>query len=250
MAQLRKGEAPQAEPESIIIVSGVSFVWPGRTDFRLDIPDFRVGTGERVLLTGPSGSGKTTLLNLLCGTGLPASGSVEILGTVLNGLSAAARDRFRAEHIGVIFQMFNLLPYGSAIDNVILPLSFAPGRRTRASGSGGAEAEAERLLEALDLPARYHKAPAATLSIGQQQRVAAARALIGMPEILIADEPTSALDRANQERFLDLLFSQIAAAGTTLIMVSHDDGLAERFDRVAVLGDLMKMGSRDAEVPA
>jgi putative ABC transport system ATP-binding protein len=233
-------ETGRMEHPSIISVEGVTFMWPERNDFRLDIPGFRVAGGERVLLTGPSGSGKTTLLNLLCGTGVPAKGSIEILGTRLETLSASARDRFRAEHIGVIFQMFNLLPYGSALDNVILPLSFAPKRWARADSSGGQLSEARRLLTALDLAEHNHTASAATLSIGQQQRVAAARALIGAPELLIADEPTSALDRVNQERFLDLLFSQLTATGTTLIMVSHDDTLAPHFDRVVDLGELIR----------
>jgi putative ABC transport system ATP-binding protein len=221
-------------------MSGVTFVWPGGRDFRLNVPQFRIERGARVLLTGPSGSGKTTLLNLVCGIAVPSQGTIEILGTSLPTLSSAARDRFRAEHIGVIFQMFNLLPYGSALDNVVLPLSFAPRRRQRASVGRLAEHEAARLLCALDLAAAYHFAPAATLSIGQQQRVAAARALIGAPEILVADEPTSALDRSNQERFLDLLFEQVDSAGTTLIMVSHDEALAARFDRSIALADIVK----------
>jgi putative ABC transport system ATP-binding protein len=223
----------------VIRLSEVAFAWPGGRDFRLTIPRLSIERGARVLLIGPSGSGKTTLLNLLCGIGVPSSGAVEILGTLLASLSSAARDRFRAEHIGVIFQMFNLLPYGSAIDNVVLPLSFAPRRRQRASEAGLPAAEAARLLAALDLAQPYHRAPAATLSIGQQQRVAAARALIGTPEILIADEPTSALDRPNQDRFLDLLFAQIDAAGTTLIMVSHDEALSSRFTQTIALTDIV-----------
>lgn len=231
----------QSTTPDIITMSGVTFSWPGGREFRLDIPKFRVRRGARVLLTGPSGSGKTTLLNLICGIGAPSEGTIEILGTLLPSLSSAARDRFRAEHIGVIFQMFNLLPYGSAIDNVILPLSFAPQRRQRVSAAGGTAAEeAARLLTALDLAAPHHRAPAATLSIGQQQRVAVARALIGTPELLIADEPTSALDRSNQERFLDLLFEQLDRAGTTLVMVSHDEALAARFEETVALSELVK----------
>lgn len=224
----------------IIRLSGVAFAWPGRREFRLNVPQFRIARGRHVLLTGASGSGKTTLLNLICGITVPSQGTIEILGTSLAALSSAARDRFRAEHIGVIFQMFNLLPYGSALDNVVLPLSFAPQRRQRASAGRLAAEEAARLLLALDLAAPFHRAPAATLSIGQQQRVAAARALIGTPEILVADEPTSALDRSNQERFLDLLFEQIDGAGTSLVMVSHDEALAARFDETVALADIVK----------
>lgn len=223
----------------IVSLSGLSFTWPGARSFGLRIPAFDIARGTRLLLTGPSGSGKTTLLNLLCGITQPTSGSVEILGTRLSNLSSAARDRFRSEHIGVIFQMFNLLPYGTVIDNVLLPLSFAAGRRRKASANSSPEDEARRLLSALGLPETHMDAQAATLSIGQQQRVAAARALIGSPELVIADEPTSALDRKNQDRFLDLLFAQLSDAHATLIMVSHDDTLASHFDRVVALSDLM-----------
>ena len=227
----------------VIAMSGVRFAWPGRQGFALWIPEFRVERGARLLLTGPSGSGKTTLLNLLCGIATANAGKVEVLGTELGALPSAARDRFRAEHIGVIFQMFNLLPYGSVVDNVVLPLSFAPARRRRAANDGPPEAAATQLLTSLGLDPKLSTEPAATLSIGQQQRVAAARALIGAPEIIVADEPTSALDRDNQERFLDLLFAQIATAGATLVMVSHDQSLGHRFDRVIDLGDLIEEGS-------
>jgi putative ABC transport system ATP-binding protein len=140
--------------------------------------------------------------------------------------------------------MFNLLPYGTVLDNVLLPLSFAPPRRTRAAKQGGVRDEARRLLSALGLEeALFDGPPAATLSVGQQQRVAAARALIGAPEIVLADEPTSALDAGRQASFLDLLFDQVGAAGATLVMVSHDERLAARFDRVVALADIVRGGS-------
>jgi putative ABC transport system ATP-binding protein len=155
-------------------------------------------------------------------------------------LSAAHRDSFRAEHFGIIFQMFNLLPYLSILDNVLLPLSFARGRRQRAITAGGTvETEARRLLGNLGLDADvFAGQPAAALSVGEQQRVAAARALIGGPEIVVADEPTSALDRDRQQEFLDLLFQDVGEAGATLIVVSHDEALAPRFDRVLPLGEI------------
>jgi putative ABC transport system ATP-binding protein len=201
---------------------------------------FSVGEGETLLLTGPSGSGKSTLLSLLCGVVSPSEGSIGILGTDLTRLSAVARDRFRAEHFGIIFQMFNLLPYLSILDNVLLPLSFAQGRRRRVVEHGcTVDAEARRLLTNLGLDAdAFAGQPAAALSVGQQQRVAAARALIGAPEIVIADEPTSALDRDRQQEFLDLLFQDVGAAGATLIMVSHDESLAPRFDRVLAIAEI------------
>jgi putative ABC transport system ATP-binding protein len=162
-----------------------------------------------------------------------------VLGTDMSKLSSSARDRFRAEHFGIIFQMFNLLPYGSVLDNVLLPLSFAPKRRERASGAGSAEGEALRLLASLGLdPEDVEGLSTAKLSVGQQQRVAAARALIGAPELIVADEPTSALDRNRQQAFLDLLFADVAAAGASLIMVSHEEELGKRFDRVVRLDEI------------
>lgn len=223
----------------IISMSGVSFTWPGPHGFSLSVESCSLAATERVLLIGPSGSGKSTFLSLLTGIITPSSGRLEVLGTDIAQLSNAARDRFRAEHIGIIFQMFNLLPYGSVIDNVVLPLSFAEGRRARTLARGTSEDEARRLLSSLGLQrADYENVPASNLSVGQQQRVAAARALIGQPELIIADEPTSALDRDLQQAFLDLLFAEIEAAGTTLIMVSHDESLGRRFDRVVRLNEI------------
>jgi len=220
-------------------MSGVRFAWPGRDAFSLAVESFAVARGARLLLVGPSGAGKSTLLNLLCGVVSPQQGAIRVLGTELGALTQGGRDRFRAEHFGVIFQMFNLLPYGTVLDNVLLPLSFAPGRRARAARAGPPADEARALLRALGLEEALHDGPAAaSLSVGQQQRVAAARALIGAPEIVVADEPTSALDAARQREFLDLLFDQTQRAGATLIMVSHDVALAARFDRVAALDDI------------
>lgn len=218
-------------------IAGLRFAWARGSDFTLAIDDLEIAQGERVLLLGPSGGGKSTLLSLVCGVVMADTGTVQVMGQDLAALGGSRRDRFRAEHIGVIFQMFNLLPYGSALDNVLLPLSFAPVRRRR-SGPDAA-AEARRLLSALGLDAAAQTAPAANLSVGQQQRVAAARALIGRPEIVIADEPTSALDRPRQQRFLDLLFDQAGEADAALIMVSHDDSFTGRFDRVLTLDSIL-----------
>jgi putative ABC transport system ATP-binding protein len=234
LAQPAAGEAL-----CIVRLKEVEFSWPGKGAFSLTVKDFALPARERILLIGPSGSGKSTFLSLLCGILAPQSGRIEILGHDLTKLGAAARDAFRAEHFGIIFQMFNLLPYGSVIDNVLLPLSFAPGRRRRAATAGSAPEEARRLLARLGLEASLLSShSAANLSVGQQQRVAAARALIGAPEIVVADEPTSALDRDRQGAFLDLLFAETGAAGAALIMVSHDETLAPRFDRVLRLADI------------
>ncbi len=218
-------------------LEGVEYAWPGRSGFRLSVPAFAMAGGERVLLLGPSGSGKSTLLALVTGIAVPSAGRVTLLGQDLSALSSSARDRFRAEHVGVIFQMFNLLPYASAVDNALLPLSFAPGRRRRV-GAAPRE-EALRLLDALGLDREAVRATrAGALSVGQQQRVAVARALIGRPEIVVADEPTSALDARSQAAFLDLLFGQVAESGASLLLVSHDERLAPRFDRVVALPEI------------
>jgi len=223
----------RAETPNVIRMSGVRFVWPGRDAFSLSVDAFALPAAKRILLIGPSGSGKSTFLSLICGILAPQTGEIDILGTDITKLAASGRDGFRAEHFGIIFQIFNLLPYGTVIDNVLLPLSFAPMRRKRATTKGRADDEAVRLLTCLGLEPHLTRGPsAANLSVGQQQRVAAARALIGSPEIVVADEPTSALDRNRQAAFLDLLFTQVSDAGATLIMVSHDETLAGRFDEV------------------
>lgn len=191
--------------------------------------------GETALLLGESGSGKSTLLSLICGTVLPQEGVVEVAGTNVCKLPGGLRDRFRAEQIGIIFQQFNLLPFGTVQDNILLPLSFAPKRRSRA---GNAHETATSLARNLGLPEPLMSARASTLSVGQQQRVAVARALIGKPPIIIADEPTSSLDEGSQSTFLDLLFDQVATNNATLLMVSHDPRLAARFDKTVMLTDI------------
>lgn len=209
----------------------ISHSWPGGAALR--VPVLEVEDGERVLLLGRSGSGKSTLLALVCGTRAPDAGTVTVCGTELGALRAAARDRLRAERIGVIFQEFNLLPFGRVRENILLPLRFAPHRRARTQPD-----EAETLCRALALPEDVLKARAHTLSVGQQQRVAVARALIGAPPLVVADEPTSALDADAQAAFLDLMFGQLARTRAALLMVSHDERLAPRFDRVLRLEDL------------
>ena len=224
--------------DTVLEISEIAFRWPGRSPFSLTVPNFAVSKGETVLLLGESGSGKSTLLSLICGTILPDQGKVDISGTDITTLNGGARDRFRGEQIGVIFQQFNLLPFGSVADNILLPLRFAPARRKRA---GHMEREAEALCTALGLPEGVTRSKASMLSVGQQQRVAVARALIGQPPLIIADEPTSALDANSQSAFLDLLFKQTTTHNTSLLMVSHDPRLGERFDRVIRLEDIAQI---------
>ena len=207
----------------------VFFRWPGRSSFSLSLADLTVSYGEKLLLLGASGTGKSTLLSVISGTLLPDQGSVEIAKTEITNLSASARDRFRAEQLGVIFQQFNLLPFGSVADNILLPLRFAPIRRNRVKD---AKSEVARLCAALGLPVDIGREKASSLSVGQQQRVAVARALIGHPPLIIADEPTSALDINSQDAFLDLLFTQAETQGTSVVLVSHDERLGPRFDRI------------------
>ncbi len=195
------------------------------------------------MLLGESGAGKSTLLSLICGTILAQAGAVRVAGQDLAQLSGRKRDRFRGEQIGMIFQQFNLLPFGSVRDNILLPLRFAPDRRARVADP---PSEATALCAALGLPADVLGVRAATLSVGQQQRVAVARALIGRPPIVIADEPTSALDATSQTAFLDLLFAQARAHGTTLLMVSHDPRLGDRFDRVLAMTDIARIDRQAA----
>nr|WP_158889839.1 MULTISPECIES: ABC transporter ATP-binding protein [unclassified Pseudomonas] len=223
----------------LVEIQDLGFAWPGQAEC-LDIRHFRLAPGEALFLEGPSGSGKTTLLGLLGGVQRPGRGQVRLLGQDLGTLATARRDRFRVDHTGFLFQQFNLLPFLSVLDNVLLPCQFSALRRERATARhGDPRGAALTLLCALGLsdPALPRR-PARELSIGQQQRVAAARALIGQPELVIADEPTSALDTDHRDAFLQLLFAECAAAGAGLLFVSHDRSLASRFDRHLTLAQL------------
>jgi putative ABC transport system ATP-binding protein len=230
-------------PAPVIELSNVRFSWTAASPNVLDIESLRIDEGESVFLRGPSGGGKSTLLSLLAGVTVPGEGVVRVLGQDIGKLAGAARDRFRADHIGFIFQMFNLIPYLSVIENVCLPCGFSARRSARASSAGtGVIAEAIRLLRHLDMAdAAVLRSPVNELSVGQQQRVAAARALIGAPEIVIADEPTSSLDEDRRSAFLDLLFRECGQRGTTLIFVSHDASLGLRFDRVLAFGEINRL---------
>lgn len=220
----------------MITLTDVRFRWADADPETLDIPHFQVDRGERVFLSGPSGSGKTTLLNLLGGITVPTAGQIEVAGTALAALPSAARDRFRSDTIGFIFQLFNLVPYLGLIENVTLPCQFSRARSARVREAGGAVAEARRLLAAMKLDVdTLATRPVSQLSVGQQQRVAAARALIGAPPLIIADEPTSSLDHSASDAFLDLLFAEVERAGATLLIVSHERALEPRFDRAVAL---------------
>ena len=220
-----------------IQLDNVEFSWPSGTRV-LEVRQFSVEPRERVFLHGPSGSGKSTLLGIVGGILKPQVGQVRVLDASLTSLTAAQRDRFRGEQIGFIFQMFNLIPYLTVTENVLLPLGFSNGRAQRLE-SADASAEAARLLQALGLSdPGIAKRRVTDLSVGQQQRVAAARALIGRPPIVIADEPTSSLDADMRTDFLRLLMNECATHGTTLLFVSHDMALAGMFDRTVRIRDI------------
>ena len=228
----------------MIDIDGLRFAWPRSAGDTLAISALSIETGSTVFLHGPSGCGKSTLLGLLAGVLVASTGRVRLLGTDWTTLSGAQRDAFRADHVGYIFQQFNLLPYLTPVDNVLLPCRFSAARRQRAQGlAGSARAQAESLLQRVGLPPSHWQYASSALSVGQQQRVAAARALIGRPEVVIADEPTSALDGDLRDGFMDLLMDECRAAGSTLVFVSHDTRLATRFDRQVSLVALNRAGA-------
>ncbi|MBZ8138519.1 methionine ABC transporter ATP-binding protein [Rubrivivax gelatinosus] len=220
-----------------VSIRGLRYRWPRADADTLAIERWELAAGESVFLHGPSGGGKSTLLGLLAGVLVARQGQVEVLGRDWAALPAGRRDALRADHVGYVFQQFNLLPYLSVLDNVLLPCRFSALRRARA-GAGAAEA----LLARIGLPRAAWSRPAAELSVGQQQRVAAARALIGAPELVICDEPTSALDAPLRDAFLELLLGAVHETGSTLVFVSHDQSLAGRFDRRVALAELNGAG--------
>jgi len=219
-----------------IRLDSVRFYWSKNKDFKIFIPELKISEGEKVLLLGESGSGKTTLLSLVSGFLSPISGDIYLNEKNINNLSARSRDQYRSDNIGIIFQQFNLLPYANVIDNIILPLYFS---KVRASKIINQKETAVNLCKSLRLPDTVTDMQANNLSVGQQQRVAVARALIGNPSLVIADEPTSSLDSDAQNIFLDLMFAQIEKNNSTLLMVSHDTSLSSYFDRVIDINEIL-----------
>jgi putative ABC transport system ATP-binding protein len=199
----------------------------------LEIPEWSVAAGEHVFLYGPSGAGNSTLLNLLAGVLTTTEGSIKILDQSLDLMSGRQRDKFRANHIGLVFQQFNLIHYLSALDNIRLANHF-----TRAPFRRKTDSRAKELLQALGINATLHHQPASTLSTGQQQRVAIARSLINTPELLIVDEPTSALDSQSCDAFMTMLMETVTQHNITLIFVSHDQSLTRYFSRTVALQEI------------
>ncbi len=211
-----------------IAISGLQFAYDARSPLVLDIPQLIIERGSRVFLHGPSGCGKTTLLGILAGVLHATHGSVRVLDRDLNTMSGSQRDAFRAEHLGYVFQQFNLIPYLTAYDNIALPCRLDARRRARL-GATPLDAAIRDVAAQLDISELLAK-PSTMLSVGQQQRVAAARALLAAPELVICDEPTSSLDTDRRDAFLALLARSVARANATLLFVSHDAALGAKFD--------------------
>ena len=222
--------------ESIIKIDSVRFYWSKKSNFKIFVPNLEIKKGEKVLLLGESGSGKTTLLSLMCGFLNPLSGNISINGNTINQLSSKTRDEYRADNIGIIFQQFNLLPYANVVDNVFVPLYFS---KVRSNNVSYIKEKVIELFKQLRLPDDIAQFRASSLSMGQQQRVAVARALIGNPSLIIADEPTSSLDADAQKIFLNLMFEQISENNSTLLMVSHDKSLSNQFDRLIDINEIL-----------
>ncbi|MEM1174502.1 MAG: ABC transporter ATP-binding protein [Pseudomonadota bacterium] len=236
----------RADDELAVSLNSLRFGYtPGEAVLSVDA--LAIEARKRVFLYGPSGCGKSTLLSMIGGVLVPQTGSVSVLGNDLSAMKGSGRDRIRADHLGIIFQQFNLVPYLSVIDNVCLPCRYSPRRLARAkSDDGSAEASAARLLGALGIDDRLRARRSTELSVGQQQRVAAARALIGRPELIIADEPTSSLDADRRRDFVSLLLSECERANSTVIFVSHDRSLAEHFD-VAIDLQAINLAGRQSD---
>jgi ABC-type lipoprotein export system ATPase subunit len=195
----------------------------------LDVPRFEAAAGEQMVLVGRSGCGKTTLLHVIAGISRADEGRVLVDGVDVARLPEAGRDRLRAQKIGYVFQTFNLLPAFTALENVMLGATFAGGR--------GGSARARHLLDRVGLSHRLTHKPAA-LSVGEQQRVAVARALVNKPKLLLADEPTANVDPANQQAIVDLIRQTCREENVTLVMVTHAEEVARQFSRVERLEEI------------
>ncbi|MFM2096904.1 MAG: hypothetical protein RIS70_4028 [Planctomycetota bacterium] len=199
----------------------------------LDIPRFTIAAGEQVVLVGKSGGGKTTLLHVIAGITRVDSGVIEFDGRDIAKLSEPALDRYRASRIGYVFQTFNLLPAFNALENVELGMAFAKGPKD--------SAHAKKLLDRVGLTKRWSHKPSA-MSVGEQQRVAVARALANRPKLLLADEPTANVDPGNQQRIIDLIRQSCEAEKIALLIVTHSMEVAGQFSRVERLEEINRVG--------
>jgi putative ABC transport system ATP-binding protein len=209
----------------MISISNLQFHYPSG-DFRLAVPNLTIGDGETVAFVGPSGSGKTTLLNVIAGILPPGEGSITTAGSAIQTMSDGARRAFRIKNIGLVFQEFELLEYLSVLDNVLLPYRISPALEL----TGAVRERAEALVEEVGMGDLLNRYPE-RLSQGERQRVAVCRAVLPQPGLILADEPTGNLDPANKAKVLDILFRFAASQRSTLVAVTHDHDLLDRFDR-------------------
>jgi putative ABC transport system ATP-binding protein len=227
-----------------VAIRELQFTWPRAPQPTLVIEHFALARGEKVFLKGASGSGKSTLMQLIAGVLTPSQGQLSVLGQSFSAMRSSQRDQFRADHLGFVFQLFNLLPFLSIEDNVLLPCRFSKARAARVLAQAQSlHAGAQKLLSALGLPQAQWTKPVAQLSVGQQQRVALARALLGAPELVICDEPTSAIDASLRDNFMRLLIAQVESTGASLLFVSHDASLERYFDRSVALSAINQVAS-------
>ncbi len=208
-------------------IKKLKFKYPSQDSFALELDSFSVSQGERVFVRGRSGSGKSTLLNLLAGVLNAPLGSIFYKGVDFNTYSPNQRDQLRAQEMGVVFQQFNLLPFLTAEENVLLPFVFAKSK----FDLGQVKTRAQDLFEHLKLSNSLLKKPVNELSVGQQQRVAVVRALIHKPQLILADEPTSSLDTETRDDFIQLLLKESQAIGASVLFVSHDPTLEKHFEK-------------------
>lgn len=224
--------------EYAIVVENLRFAWPELPDHVLHIPQFAIRKGQHAFVHGQSGCGKSTFLALLAGVLRPQEGHIAVAG--IRPVTDAGFSRLRADSIGIVFQQLNILPYLSVVDNVLLSCDFSARRRDNAGTHP--RCEAQRLLLRMGLDEALWSRSVSHLSVGQQQRVAVARALLGSPAIVLADEPSSSLDQENAGKLVELLLEEAEATGATVLMASHDLQWSSRFVKVLAFEDIAERG--------
>ena len=224
---------------NLISIKNIEYKVGQKINFSLKIKDFKLNKSDSVLIYGESGLGKSTFLNLLSGAVSPQKGNIDILGANISNTSSSIKDKIRGDHFGIVFQTFNLLPYVSVKNNILLGKAYSSIKQSKSNNNEIKELMDKLALSYEDLINRK----AYELSIGQQQRVAVARALIGKPEIILADEPTSALDKNNQKEFINLLFKSLDDNEQGLIMVSHDHKLSNKFKTVKNITEICEINN-------
>lgn len=229
----------------MVKIENLKFKYPSSSQLILDIPEFNMRKGEKIFLYGPSGCGKTTFLEVLAGINTPSDGVVKISDQNITKMNSTEKDQFRADHMGYIFQSFNLIPYLNVQENITLPLYFSSQKRNRISIADENKMTIE-ICQFLGID-RFLERPVTELSVGQQQRVAAARAIIGRPSLILADEPTSALDFNHREKFIKLLFELCNQHQTSVLFVSHDRTLEKLFDRSLSLHEINGASKADED---